>query len=66
MRRRIALAVALICTTIPVCAGEVDAARGARLFRERVAPVLEARCVSCHSGDDPKGKLGLTTASAEL
>jgi hypothetical protein len=32
-------------------------------FRERVAPILEARCVHCHEGSKPKG--GLSLASAE-
>ncbi|SIO31945.1 Planctomycete cytochrome C [Singulisphaera sp. GP187] len=33
-----------------------------RLFREQVAPLLEARCVSCHGGRAPKAKLSLATA----
>ncbi|WP_422928230.1 DUF1553 domain-containing protein [Singulisphaera sp. PoT] len=39
-------------------------ARGAeedRFFRDRVAPILEKRCVSCHGEDSPKGKLTLTS-----
>ncbi|WP_406698664.1 DUF1553 domain-containing protein [Singulisphaera sp. Ch08] len=46
-----------------ILAGPV-AANGAddRLFREQVAPVLEARCVGCHSGPSPKAKLSLATA----
>src|SRR5918995_4064235 len=35
-----------------------------RLFRERVTPILERRCVSCHGDASPKGKLALTTAGA--
>jgi hypothetical protein len=31
-------------------------------FRERVAPILETRCVACHDGSNPKG--GLSVASA--
>jgi hypothetical protein len=31
-------------------------------FRERVAPVLQARCVGCHGGTAPKGGLALTSA----
>lgn len=34
------------------------------LFRDRVAPILERHCVSCHGGDDPKGKLSLETAAS--
>ncbi len=33
-----------------------------RLFSERVAPILEARCVHCHEGTKPKGGLSLVTA----
>lgn len=28
-------------------------------FRERVAPILETRCLSCHEGTKPKGSLSL-------
>jgi hypothetical protein len=35
------------------------------LFRERVAPILEARCIYCHSGTKPKGGLSLVS-SADL
>ena len=31
-------------------------------FIERVAPLLEQRCVRCHSGDEPKGGLDLSRA----
>jgi hypothetical protein len=37
-----------------------------KLFRERVAVILERRCVHCHSGDTPKGKLRLDEAKAAL
>ena len=33
-----------------------------RLFRERIAPILEARCVHCHEGAKPKGGLSLVSA----
>jgi hypothetical protein len=33
------------------------------LFRERVAPILEARCIYCHSGTKPKGGLSLVSAA---
>jgi uncharacterized protein DUF1553/uncharacterized protein DUF1549/cytochrome c len=36
---------------------------GEELFRERVAPILEARCVYCHSGTKPKGGLSLVSAA---
>ncbi|MGO9914980.1 MAG: DUF1553 domain-containing protein [Isosphaeraceae bacterium] len=34
-----------------------------RLFRDRVAPVLESRCVRCHGDLAPKGGLNLTTVN---
>ena len=47
-----------------LCAPMVARAGDDRLFRERVAPILERRCVSCHGDASPKGKLALTTARA--
>ena len=37
-----------------------------RLFRERVAPILESRCVHCHGELAPKGGLSLTTVARLL
>jgi mono/diheme cytochrome c family protein len=37
-----------------------------RLFRDKVAPVLERRCVSCHGDPAPKGGLRVTTAKGVL
>ncbi len=31
-------------------------------FNEKIAPILVRRCVECHSGAEPAGKLNLTTA----
>jgi len=35
-------------------------------FRDKVAPILERRCVYCHGGATPKGNLSLSTAAAAL
>ena len=43
----------------------VTAADAIRLIDE-VAPILERRCVRCHSGDSAKGGLNLSTRSAAL
>jgi hypothetical protein len=48
------------CLLIVLSAGVVQA--DDRLFRERVAPILEARCVHCHEGAKPKGGLSLVSA----
>jgi cytochrome c553 len=39
---------------------------GGRLFADVVAPLLEQRCGRCHSGDEPKGGLNLTTRAGLL
>lgn len=36
------------------------------MFRQSVAPVLESRCLRCHSGTEPKGGLSLETSSQLL
>jgi mono/diheme cytochrome c family protein len=38
----------------------------ADVFSERVAPILERHCVSCHSGGEPEGGLDLTTGPKAL
>ena len=58
MKWVVAPLMALLCAPIDARA-EDD-----RLFRERVAPILERRCVSCHGDASPEGKLALTTARA--
>ena len=45
------------------CAG-AEGAKGE--FDETIAPILVERCLSCHSGPDPKGKLDLGSRNAAL
>jgi hypothetical protein len=45
--------------TLLLCAAAGADAPGDRVYVERVRPLLEARCVSCHSGDEPEGELDL-------
>lgn len=52
-----ALFVLALCMT----AARVEAADSGELFRTRVAPVLGARCVSCHNSLDQKGSFSLQT-----
>src|SRR4029078_4955098 len=33
-----------------------------KLFRERIAPIFESRCVRCHEGEKAKGGLSLVSA----
>ena len=37
-----------------------------RLFRDKVAPVLERRCIHCHGARSPKGNLSLSTSAGAL
>src|ERR1700754_4964473 len=50
-----------ICLLIALTADRTAA--DDRLFRERVAPIFETRCVRCHEGDKPKGGLSLVSAA---
>lgn len=43
---------------LSACACAQDGA----FFRSQVAPILEQHCVGCHSGEEPKGGLDLSTA----
>lgn len=58
IRSRIGLLVAVI----GVLFGSTSVAED-DLFRERVAPLLERRCLGCHNAQDAKGDLSLTTAA---
>jgi len=53
---------ALACSVTLAGAGDGRA----RDFDARVAPVLARRCLDCHSGADPKGKLDLSRRSSAL
>lgn len=59
---------ALMATTAMGC-GSVALGREAqneRLFREQVAPLLEARCLHCHNDDTSKGGLSLSRRDAAV
>jgi len=43
-----------------------SAEEGARFFTAEVMPLLQAKCIACHSGDKPQGGLRLTTREAVL
>src|SRR6185369_6238244 len=48
-----------ICLLIALTADRTAA--DDKLFRERVAPIFESRCVRCHEGVKPKGGLSLVS-----
>ena len=52
-----------LATVISLAAAPVASGADDQLFRERIAPILERRCVHCHGGSTPKGNLSLTTAA---
>ncbi|QEH38566.1 Planctomycete cytochrome C [Aquisphaera giovannonii] len=66
MQRRLPALVAALClaSAIPGAAGSTPA--NPPEFDRDVAPVLARRCLQCHSGADPKGKLDLSRREAVL
>src|SRR6478672_7128492 len=44
----------------------VHAEEPARPFNEQFGPFLKSHCVSCHSGEKPKGKLSLDNPTPDL
>src|SRR5262245_41209005 len=54
----------LLLLGAPAVVGQDDAA-GAKLFEEKVGPILSARCFKCHGPEAPKPKAGLRLDSRE-
>src|SRR6516162_3774710 len=50
---------------ISASASSRDDAEGERLFREKIAPLLSARCAKCHGAEAPKAKGGLRIDARE-
>lgn len=50
----------------PAPTGAFSGAEGVRFFQEQVRPILQEKCVSCHSGEKPQGELRLTSREAVL
>ncbi|MDZ4687795.1 MAG: DUF1553 domain-containing protein [Planctomycetaceae bacterium] len=61
----VGLVVAITCATVSVSADD-DRDAALACFTQSVAPVLAAKCVSCHGPNNPKGGLDLTTREALL
>lgn len=52
---------------LTACLVSVGISQGADVdFERQVAPILVRRCVECHSGADPSGKLNLTLREAAM
>jgi hypothetical protein len=62
MKREISLAIAALAGALLLSAHARAADEAGREgdFDARVAPILIQRCLDCHSGDEPKGKLDLS------
>ncbi len=58
--------VAIKTVSVMFCLCATSAWAEDAFFRERVAPIFEARCVACHEGEKPKGGLSLVSADAFL
>ncbi len=52
-----------IATSFAFAAGPRASGADEAFFRQRIAPILERRCVHCHGETAPKGKLSLATAA---
>jgi hypothetical protein len=59
MLRRILLA-------IPCCLAAAGQGVAADLFRDKIAPLLETRCLSCHNAQKKRGGLDLSTRTSAL
>ncbi len=53
------LATSIAAAAVPSASGADD-----QFFRQRIAPILERRCLQCHGDSTRKGNLSLSTASA--
>src|SRR5262245_60123782 len=61
LRRRIWCLLILFCA---ISAESIRAAENGPNFDRQVAPILASRCLECHSGAEPKGKLDLSRAKS--
>jgi hypothetical protein len=67
MRKRIVhamIGLLISAAGAPLCA--VGAEPKGREFDSTIAPILARRCLDCHSGSDPKGKLNLAQQASAL
>jgi len=47
-------------------ATKTDGDKSLAFFNDEVLPILEANCLKCHSGNEPKGELDLTTRAGVI
>ena len=67
MKKSIIHALTWLLTVLSGSKAAADGARGqTRDFDAKVAPILARRCLDCHSGADPKGKLDLSRRASAL
>ncbi|MGE0760532.1 MAG: PSD1 and planctomycete cytochrome C domain-containing protein [Pirellulaceae bacterium] len=59
--------IAVLAFAVAIGAGSAYAAEEpASFFEHRIAPILESRCVSCHSAENEKGGLNITSRESLL
>ncbi len=62
MKNSITVALTCLLISVWVAKATADSPRAqVRVFDSTVAPILARRCLDCHSGPEPKGKLNLST-----
>ena len=63
MRPSLVRLTAWLAVTSTASADEAQLARWHEAFAKEVRPVLEAKCLSCHSGEKPEGDFDLSSAT---
>jgi mono/diheme cytochrome c family protein len=66
LSRLVTVALCLLCACGGLAAEPPSPADGAKYFETHVRPILQTHCVSCHSGDKPKGGFTLTNRDTFL
>jgi hypothetical protein len=56
----------IVCLGALLGLGRIAAAQTGPAFEREVAPLLQGRCLRCHSGSQPKGELDLTSRAGLL
>jgi cytochrome c553 len=59
---RLGLGILLVSLSVNFNSANAEEGAAERLFEDRIAPLLTARCVRCHQGDETQGDVRLTQA----
>ncbi len=66
MRFQYQVLIGLVCLCLALLAPDVTGADSSVDFDRDVAPLIAQRCLACHSGNEPKGGLDLSSKDAAL